>query len=188
MKRPVGWVQTGRMGAAKRNPSSLFEPVPHVSLGLLRVLRRQKTRLRVKDSLFETADLTIQSISRAASGFGLPIWGGVCGDQEHVAGVFNDRVQTSACAYHARRWRRNPAPAPPFLPPRAFSTGLPTCCVVDMWRFRIKRLRPSEDPPWVIGALYYLWKTASLFPFENENLLYRQCTQHLVSVGKLGRL
>jgi len=42
-----GWV------GAKRNPSSLFAAVIHVSLGLLRVLRRQKTRLRVKDCLFE---------------------------------------------------------------------------------------------------------------------------------------
>ena len=77
----------------------------------------------------------------AASGFGLPIWGGICGDQEHVAGVFNDRVQTPACACHARRWWRDPQPghgeraalliiaattAPPFLHPRAFSIGLPT--------------------------------------------------------------
>ena len=42
------------MGAAQRNPSILFEAVAYVPLGLLRVLRRQKTRLRVKDCLFET--------------------------------------------------------------------------------------------------------------------------------------
>src|SRR5271157_5886709 len=40
------------MGAAQRNPSILFEAA-YVPLGLLRVLRRQKTRLRVKDCLFE---------------------------------------------------------------------------------------------------------------------------------------
>jgi hypothetical protein len=40
------------MGAAQRNPSILFEAVAYVPLGLLRVLRRQKTRLRVKDCRF----------------------------------------------------------------------------------------------------------------------------------------
>ncbi len=33
MKRLVGWVQTRRMGAAKRNPSSLFGTAFHVPPG-----------------------------------------------------------------------------------------------------------------------------------------------------------
>ncbi len=40
----------------------------------------------------------------------------------------------------------------------------------------------------VIGAGTINRETAKLFPFENENLLYRQCAQHLVSARKLGWL
>ena len=98
MKRPVGWVQ--RSATHQFFSKQLMSHWDFFA----------SSRLRVKDCLFGTADLTIPSLSRATLGSHLAIWGGICGDQEHVTDVFNDWVQTPACACHARRWWRDPQP------------------------------------------------------------------------------
>ncbi len=42
-----------RMGGAKRNPSSLFVRVVHVSLGLLRVFASSRERLSFRDNFMQ---------------------------------------------------------------------------------------------------------------------------------------
>jgi hypothetical protein len=92
------------MGAAQRNPSILFEAA-YVPLGFLRVFASPRERLSFRDS---------GSHNTVFIAGGFEFWFARLGwdmrRSEHVAGVFNDRVQTPACACHARRWWRGPQP------------------------------------------------------------------------------